>query len=160
MVEGAKIESLYKGRKDIICKMVNYDANIDLEVLNYCDRVWAVVRRIRGERKIRKRDFPPVVVSCSDGIGTESSYTHGPEECVYHPLIENALTSNLGPIGGHTQYEPSFRIGRCAEPNAANKLIKKSNGRITNLNQVRFSQALRPFTKEPRDYCQNCQHTF
>lgn len=41
-------------------RMVKYDANIDPEVFNYCDRVWEVVRRIRGERIIRKRDFPPV----------------------------------------------------------------------------------------------------
>ena len=47
--------------------MVHYDINIDPEVFNYCDREWEVIRRIRGERKIRKRDFPPVVVSCSDG---------------------------------------------------------------------------------------------
>lgn len=140
--------------------MINYDASIDSDVLDYCDRVWAIVRRIRGERKLRRKDFPPIVVSCSDGIGTESSYTHGPEECVFHPLIENALTMNLGPIGGKSRYEPDFIIGRCAEPNAANKLIKRSKGRINNLNVIRFSAAKRPFTKETRPYCQNCEHTF
>lgn len=140
--------------------MIQQDRDLDANAIAYCDRIWNIVRRVRGERKIRRKDFPPIAVCCSDGIDEAESYTHGPSGCVYHPLIKNALNTNLGPIGGRTRYEPTFRIGRCAEPNAANKLVKKSRGRINNLNVIRFSTPFRPFTKEERIYCENCEHTF
>lgn len=139
--------------------MIKLDTNLDTEVIAYCDRIWNIVRRVRHEKKIRRKDFPPIVVCCSDGNITTQSYTHGPSGCVFHPLVENALTSKLGAIGKKSRY-CDFVIGRCAEPNAANKLVKRSHGAIVTLDVIKFSTPYRPFTKEDKPFCPNCQHSF
>lgn len=139
--------------------MIQQDISLDAYALLDCEKHWNIARRIRHEKKVRRRDLPPIVVCCTDGNIIAGSYTHGPTGCVYHDLVKNALITKLGPIGKKTNY-CDFIIGRCAEPNAANKLVKRSRGTITDLGGIRFSTPFRPFTKEPRSYCPNCEHTF
>lgn len=139
--------------------MIQQDRTLDPDALAYCERLWEIVGRVRQGKRLRRKDFPPIAVCCGDGHLIAESYTHGPTGCVYHDLVKNALTTNLGPIGAKSRY-CDFIIGRCAEPNAANKLVKRSRGTITDLSVVKFSTPFRPFTKEPQSYCPNCEHTF
>ena len=97
-------------------------------------------------------DYPAVAVVCHDQhcMLKRSSYSHYPANTSWHPVLEQSL-KRLGAIGSHC-------IGTCAEQHAANIYMK--NIPESNLNNLYFSKALRPRTKEQIAYCDNCQQTF
>ena len=115
---------------------------------------------IRSRRNPRVRDYPAAVVSCRMNNGNmriykETSGKSKPE--MFEPILANAL-NQLGGVGQHSGNGCPYPIGCCAEPRAANKLIHYNNH--AGLNQILFSSALRPRTKQVIPYCDNCRAKF
>ena len=128
--------------------------NPDQEVRNYCDHIMHANIQVRKQNKQKAWywDYPAVAVVCHDQhcMLKRSSYSHYPANTSWHPVLEQSL-KRLGAIGSHS-------IGTCAEQHAANIYMK--NIPESNLNNLYFSKALRPRTKEQIAYCDNCQQTF
>lgn len=103
-------------------------------------------------------DYPSTVVACKSDLkkkiydDTSRGIPH-----VIAPLLKTALMS-LGPIGGK---RPGCKnvIGHCAEPHAANNLLKDQRG-ILSLDQIYFGYAYRPRTGQVVPTCDNCRQTF
>lgn len=114
---------------------------------------------IRSRRSPRKWDYPAVVVSCKMNNGDNricNGKSSKPTSGMYEPLLEIALT-RLGGVGQHSRNGYPYTIGNCAEPHAANKLLKDN---CAGLDQILFSTALRPRTRQVIPYCANCRAVF
>lgn len=132
--------------------------DLERSVANYCGQV---ANNVISSRKCpRVCDYPATVVSCRMNNGNRKIY-HGksgkPRLGMYEPILENAL-NQLGVVGQHAINGCPYPIGNCAEPHAANKLIRDNNH--ARLNQVLFSSALRPRTQQVIPYCANCRAIF
>ena len=114
---------------------------------------------IRCRRSPRIWDYPAVVVSCKMNGGNNRIYngkSSKPIPGMYEPQLEIALT-RLGGVGQHSGNGCPYTIGNCAEPHAANKLLKDTH---VELDQILFSTALRPRTRQVIPYCANCRAVF
>lgn len=114
---------------------------------------------IRCRRSPRIWDYPAVVVSCKMNNGDNRIYngkSSKPTSGMYEPLLEIALTQ-LGGVGQQSRNGCPYTIGNCAEPHAANKLLKDN---CVGLEQILFSTALRPRTRQVIPYCANCRAVF
>ena len=114
---------------------------------------------IRRRRSPRIWDYPAVVVSCKMNNGDNRIYngkSSKPTSGMYEPLLEIALTQ-LGGVGQQSRNGCPYTIGNCAEPHAANKLLKDTH---VELDQILFSTALRPRTRQVIPYCANCRAVF
>jgi len=122
----------------------------------------ALVTRVRKGLQ-REKDLPSVVVACAmnDDIWCKIGYSGKAEIGDYTYVLRRAL-GELGVIGGISEIEQSNKIGYCAEPNAANKVLrqKRHNGR--NIGDLLFSKSYRPRTRHTYriPYCNNCKHIF
>lgn len=106
----------------------------------------------------RVNDYPPVVAACAK---TErriytSETKHIREEHIHETLLDEL--EKLGPIGSRSIHANNSRVGYCAEPNAANKLLKHE--RVNTLDDIYFGDAYRPRTGVVIPPCGNCQRTF
>lgn len=114
---------------------------------------------IRCRRSPRIWDYPAVVVSCKMNNGDNRIYngkSSKPTSGMYEPLLEIALTQ-LGGVGQQSRNGCPYTIGNCAEPHTANKLLKDN---CVGLEQILFSTALRPRTRQVIPYCANCRAVF
>lgn len=132
--------------------------DLERSVTQYCGSVANKV--IRSRRNPRVRDYPATVVSCRMNNGNriiynEKSGKSKPE--MFEPILANAL-NQLGGVGQHSGNGCPYPIGCCAEPRAANKLIRNNNH--VGLDQILFSSALRPRTRQVIPYCDNCRAIF
>lgn len=119
------------------------------------------VRRKRLAQPKKKHsitDYPAMVVAC----GYERSYevfwaqSASPINYKYDDRIRLRLEA-LGVIGDK-RVQCKNIIGACAEPHAADKVIKHFPG--CQMNELQFSDAYRPRTAQRKRYCQNCIDTF
>ena len=145
--------------------MVTKDT-LDRAVFHYCGEI---INQNKVQRKSFKRhernnskihwDYPAVVVTCcyNHRHPIKRDYSRG----VRRIHLVSALASKLeelGAIGDKCILNNcKYIIGRCAEPHAANGLMKSVN---CNLDEIYFSVALRPRTREVVDYCENCRYVF
>lgn len=114
---------------------------------------------IKRRRSPKIWDYPAVVVSCKMNGGNNRIYNGNsskPTSGMYEPLLEIALTQ-LGGVGQHSRNGCPYTIGNCAEPHAANKLLKDN---CVGLDRILFSTALRPRTRQVIPYCANCRAVF
>lgn len=114
---------------------------------------------IRHRRSLRIWDYPAVVVSCKKNNGDNRIYngkSSKPTSGMYEMPLEIALT-RLGGVGHHSRNGCPYTIGNCAEPHAANRLLKDN---CVGLDQILFSTALRPRTRQVIPYCANCRAVF
>lgn len=114
---------------------------------------------IRHRRSPRIWDYPAVVVSCKKNNGDNRIYngkSSKPTSGMYEMPLEIALT-RLGGVGHHARNGCPYTIGNCAEPHAANKLLRDTHAE---LDQILFSTALRPRTRQVIPYCANCREVF
>ena len=121
--------------------------------------VSVVNKAILSRQKTKQRDLPSVVVSCKMNGGNNRIYngeSSKPILGMYEPQLEIALT-RLGGVGQHSRNGCPYTIGNCAEPHAANKLLKDN---CVGLDQILFSTALRPRTRQVIPYCANCRAVF
>ena len=87
-----------------------------------------------------------------------ASYSHRPNNEEYHHVLKNKLQL-LDEIGKKPGIPGTrYPIGNCAEQHAANIYMKQCGA--NDLNDLYFSMAMRPRTKEVFDYCDNCKDTF
>lgn len=127
----------------------------DKEVCDYCDHIMhAHIQVLRRNKKERTWfwDYPAVAAVCHNDRCTEkrSSFSHYPSGGRWHDLLSLQL-ERIAKIGTHL-------IGNCAEQHAANNYMNQLH--VDNLNELHFSIARRPRTKEEIDYCNNCRMTF
>lgn len=116
---------------------------------------------IRSRRSPKIWDYPAAVVSCKKNNGDNRIYSgrsSKPTSGMYEPLLEIALT-RLGRVGQESRNGCPYTIGNCAEPHAANKLLKNTAAAV-GLEQILFSTALRPRTRQVIPYCANCRAVF
>ena len=103
-------------------------------------------------------DYPPAVVAC--GKNEHRTYTsttkHVSPEHIHDILFEEL--EQLGSIGTFSPYANNSRVGYCAEPNAANQLLKFE--RVNSLDDIHFGEAYRPRTGVVVPPCGNCRRTF
>ncbi len=106
-----------------------------------------------------RNDYPPVVVSCAQT--PKNIYTSEKkwiEAQQIHETLLNELENKLGPVGSFTRYAENSRVGHCAEPNAANKLLRRE--RVQTLDDIYFGKAYRPRTGVVIPPCGNCRIVF
>ena len=117
-----------------------------------------VVSRTSG-RIPRIKDYPAAVASCSV-IGHNVHKEDYSRSCInyqYHQPVLGALR-DLGKIGGHSPFCHNL-IGNCAEPHAANQLLKELHF-IPSIESFVFGDTIRPRTMQVLPYCNNCKQTF
>lgn len=125
-----------------------------------------IVRSITGEK-----DLSLVIVACS--IRNEDRCKIGrngnPDEISYTRKVKLAL-EKLGEIGRYSNLN-KIPIGQCAEPHAANKVLQNRHHTTMGIEDLSFSHAFRPRTKNiiggktlgkitKYAYCENCKKVF
>lgn len=146
--------------------MVN-KKTLDRAVYHYCGEV--VNQNVLQRKTVKwnqngnfnkyRWDYPATAVACScydNPVLIEKDYSRGVKSSHLAPILANKLRL-LGTIGEKSNI-CNFIIGRCAEPHAANKIIKKTG--CKDLANIYFSVAMRPRTREIIEYCNNCKSTF
>ena len=135
----------------------------DEEILHYCEHICnkhIQTRRNNKDTGTWYWDYPAMAVICHDNgcYVKRGSYSHYPQKDEFHPILKRQLEV-LGKIGGHC-INPGRRyiIGNCAEQHAANIFMKQCDE--DNLDNLYFSRAMRPRTKQTFEYCDNCKDTF
>lgn len=114
---------------------------------------------IRHRKPILK-EYPPVVVACAQN---ETNHYVGItrhnvlRKDINRDLLDR-LEDRLGPYGESTEFAPRCYIGHCAEPQAANKLLR--NEYVNDLDDIYFGNAYRPRTGVVIPPCNNCRRMF
>ena len=119
------------------------------------------VKRVRKSHPLVKHkitDYAAMVVACGyeRSYATFSGKSESPINHTYSDPIRIRLES-LAPIG-EKRLECKNIIGACAEPHAADKVVKQFPG--CRMEELQFSSAYRPRTAKRKRYCKNCKDTF
>ncbi len=136
-----------------------------IEILHYCEHIMNThiqVLRYYKKTKTWYWDYPAMAAICYDlsRYKKRSSFSYYPTSSDYQTVAElkNKLLE-LGEIGMHTTKTGSSNIiGNCAEQHAADLFMKRY--RSFHLQNLYFSKALRPRTKQVFDPCENCKYVF
>lgn len=126
------------------------------EIEDYCFSIMHRHEQVLKQNKKTKTwywDYPATAAICHNYTCTQkdSSFSHYPDaKCIWNNILYNALRK-INKIG-------TALIGNCAEQHAANRYMKRFAE--NNLNNLYFSTARRPRTKEIIPYCSNCKQTF
>lgn len=117
----------------------------------------------RNKRKHLTYNYGTVCVGVEDSHQNchECACSHS-QPVIYSLQLANRLKS-LGIIGKSKKNH--CLLGYCAEPHAANNLLKKLNrirpkASIVNTSSFIFTKALRVRTHQEVAYCDFCKHTF
>lgn len=121
--------------------------------------LWLYCYQTRN-RKPKLSEYPPVVVACAQD--NENCYIgitrHDvPKRCIHKDLLKR-LEKKLGKYGDSSQFEEKLAIGHCAEPQAANELLR--NEWVKDIDDIYFGDAYRPRTGVVIPPCGNCKETF
>lgn len=119
-------------------------------------------------RPIKNDDFPAIAIGCEHGIYTAFGHSRRchkslREEVYYVPLLLKALKKfGIPPtkriIGGHIHF-----VGTCAEDSAANKVLQEVfevRHSYPMLQQLSFTNPVRPRTYQRRPMCRVCKSIF
>ena len=104
------------------------------------------------------QDYPAVVVAC----GYSRSYSvfwdesKSPRNKRFNFNIHRRLIK-IAPVGTKEPHSGNI-IGACAEPHAADKVLKKFPG--CHMHELEFSDAYRPRTSQRVKYCYTCKQVF
>ena len=137
--------------------------NPDKEVCDYCDHIMHAHIQVLRENKDERTwywDYPAMAAICHDErcLVKRASFSHRADRSEFHPVLEQKM-GTLGIIGKRPLMDGNrFPIGNCAEQHAANIFMKQFD--VNDLNDLYFSKAMRPRTKEVFDYCDNCKDIF
>lgn len=127
----------------------------EIEVCDYCNHIMnkhiQVLRRNKHE-KTWYWDYPAVAAVCHNDtcMVKRSSFSHYPNKGNWHYVLKEKL-EEIDEIG-------KSLVGNCAEQHAANNYMNQLHE--NNLNELFFSTARRPRTKEIIAYCDNCRMVF
>lgn len=137
--------------------------NPSKEIIDYCKHIChnhMQVLRLNNRYKTWFWDYPAMACICHNAACTQkrASYSHHPQLDEWHPVL-SAEMQKIAPIGKQSKgAERRYIIGQCAEQHAANIYMKQLNE--NNLNNLFFSPAMRPRTKQVFQYCNNCSEIF
>jgi len=103
-----------------------------------------------------KKQRQCVVVDFPHRRADFSAWYGGESKPYQHKDLYDRINTRLGTIGGYAN-GVNHPIGYCAEQNVANRLLLDADDNIDN---IKFSVAIRPKTGEIVDYCGNCRTLF
>ena len=145
------------------CKNVCNEASVD-----YISSLELKFKKVRATKEIKgslnsEWDMPSVVCSCGkpgkEIISTDCCKTSiKSKNC--HIKLKRVLPGPLDspyPLKGMGIHGSGFRVGHCAEPHAANTLLKKTN---CNVSDIVFGLSLATDDGSPRNACLTCKATF
>lgn len=118
-----------------------------------------VIKRHHGKTP-KYKDYPATVVSCSSKGSSIHKVEHS-RSCQNYKFDSRILDvlKTIGNVDGKSNIKDcDNRVGHCAEPHAANEMIKTSAK--LKVADLEFGFAVRPRTKEIIPYCGNCKATF
>jgi filamentous hemagglutinin len=127
--------------------------DIDVIVKEKCDLICKAVKKSKASLKIN--DYPAVAVGCcrNDNNRLFVETTKSRKDYARTPNLEQALNG----IGGIGTIQNGNVVGGCAEPKAAFEVIINHH---CNIDDLKFSTAIRPRTKGRVEYCANCRNVF
>lgn len=130
---------------------------VNKAIRNECERVKRL-RRAHPEKKYRITDYAAAVVACgyTNSNNVFIGFSASPVGIHFEKTILERL-EKLGTIGKKSNCCSNI-IGACAEPHAANEVLRHFSG--CNMNKLQFSEAYRPRTGGRVNYCKNCKATF
>ena len=116
-------------------------------------------RKAHPTKKHKITDYPAIVVACGYKRSNTTFWdeSKSPENHNYCEKIKTRLES-LGVRIGEMRCGCDNTVGSCAEPHAADRVMKSFPG--CKMNELQFSKAYRPRTAKHKRYCQNCKDTF
>ncbi len=119
------------------------------------------VRRSRSHnprRPHRITDYSAVVVACGYERGSKiyDGFSKSPVGYDYVPRLRDRLNA-LAPIG-EKRLGCENIVGACAEPHAANAVLREYHG--CRMSELQFSDAYRPRTARRKRNCDNCKDVF
>lgn len=116
------------------------------------------LRNSHPDVKHRITDYAAVVVACGYARSrtTFSGRSASPVGHKYADVIKSRLEA-LAPIG-EKRNECKNIVGACAEPHAADLVVKTFPG--CRMSELQFSAAYRPRTSRHIKNCKNCKDTF
>lgn len=112
------------------------------------------------KKRINKKEYPACVVACYSKAGNHHVECGKSGVKDNNPYSSPVLIKALNKIGGIGKYSSlcDNKIGSCAEPHAAEKILLQIP--MTNLSTLYFSKAIRPRTNKTKAYCDNCKAIF
>lgn len=116
------------------------------------------MRQAHPELKHRITDYAAATIACGyeRSGSTFKAYSASPIGHKYDEKLKRRLEA-LAPIG-EKRHGCKNTVGACAEPHAADKVLKAFPG--CNMDELQFSDAYRPRTARRLSNCQNCKDTF
>ena len=129
---------------------------------------WVPSVVINGEIQIPKeykKEFSAAVAGCQDpDFNVEHVGCSGCDTTKWSEKMELAFDQKLGgSVGDHSPITGcTNRIGNCAEQHAANMVMNEheEKGIHQEIENLAFTQAIRPRTMIEIDYCLNCRTLF
>lgn len=116
------------------------------------------MRQAHPNVKHKITDYAAIVVAC--GYERSGAVFSGKSESPVSHKYEDKLRARLetlAPIGEKRQGCKNV-VGACAEPHAADKVLKEFPG--CKMTELQFSRPFRPRTASRKNYCRNCRDTF
>ena len=101
-------------------------------------------------------NLPAAVSICYYKNVSKKAYSHFSYETRWHTLIVREF-KKIGSYGSHNSICKN-RIGNCAEQHSGNKVLKST--KCNKLNDLLFSETIRPRTMEVITPCYNCKQIF
>lgn len=116
-------------------------------------------RLTHQKKKHLVQDYPSIVVACGYQRSGDTFWgvSASPVNHHYNTMILERLIS-LGVKIGEKRKICKNAVGACAEPHAADKVVKSFPG--CKMNELQFSRAYRPRTAQRKKNCKNCKDTF
>ena len=133
--------------------------DLEIAVKKSCARICKRVKKARERKKAKRynvQDYPAVTVASAYVKSFEIVVGESKNPCwhKFNYILYNKLLE-LGPIGAKVN---GNIVGACAEPHAADEVMKKH--RACGISDLQFSKAYRPRTCQHIKYCKNCKDTF
>jgi len=156
------------------CAICGYNpmSKLNVWVRLYCQDIRQRVvcgKIIKGRKIVRSgndNDYPAMAVTCKKSGDDEIEMNYSDvgkkgvlkqnKQSFTRVLRKVLLKIQKGGIGKST-YLCKNNLGNCAEPRAANMVMKKTK---CSIDQLEFSVAMRPRTMTVHAYCKNCQKVF
>ena len=116
------------------------------------------MRKAHPKRKHRITDYAAMVIACGYARSGET-FSGKSETPINYPYVDSIRErlEALAPIG-EKRAGCDNTVGACAEPHAADKVIKAFPG--CHLDELQFSAPYRPRTAKRKRCCINCKDTF
>lgn len=103
-------------------------------------------------------DIPAMITICHNKSFTQQrrGYSHSPNGVNWNTQLKIRIT-RLGDIGERSKISP-YILGRCSEQISANNYM--NHYREQNINNLYFTESVRPRTMQVFPSCQNCLSIF